>query len=132
LEWECRVADAREAAMARHALRDHLHARGVHGDVVDRVELIASELLTNAIVHTSAPALIELGVDDDHVLVRVTDSGTGRPVVQADDPTRIGGFGLRIVADLAVRWGVDPLPGGQEGKAVWAEIARHAPAIAAT
>ena len=49
----------------------------------------------------------------------VTDSGDGRPTMQPIDPERIGGLGLRIVAELTAAWGVAAFPGG---KTVWATL----------
>src|SRR3954469_19501741 len=40
-----------EVAVARHAVVEHLSRHGVSSMVVDDLELVASELITNAIVH---------------------------------------------------------------------------------
>ena len=82
------------------------------------LELIASELVTNAIVHGAAPVQLTLRYEDGETTVEVAD---GDPDV--DDVTRRadraepGGKGLHLVASLAKRWGTRPSP---TGKTVWA------------
>jgi hypothetical protein len=49
----------------------------------------------------------------------VTDPDPTLPVVRPGRAGRIGGNGMRIVAALATRWGIDLHPGG--GKTVWFE-----------
>jgi anti-sigma regulatory factor (Ser/Thr protein kinase) len=81
--------------------------------------LIASELVTNAVLHGGEPIELRLQYQDDELTVEVADSDPRiedvriRPV---DEP-RPGGRGLRIVASLATRWGARPF---RDGKQVWA------------
>lgn len=100
-------------------------------DEVARVlELLTSELLTNAVVHTGATTPIRVVAEhgEDYVRVAVTDPDTTLPVVRPPSATRPGGNGMRIVAALADRWGVDVHPG--VGKTVWfeARVATSVPA----
>src|SRR5689334_3106055 len=104
----------------RHAMRHALESVDVSDEVVERLELIASELLTNSVVHAAAAPELTLRGRGGTVLLRVVDHGPGWPTVRPADVTTVGGFGLRIVADLSESWGVDHLP---EGKAVWARVA---------
>ncbi|MFD0403820.1 ATP-binding protein [Kitasatospora sp. NPDC127116] len=96
-------------------------------DVVqDGVELVLSELGTNAVVHGCGGDRpdVTLTASLEYVAgvlrVSVTDPGPGRPEHRPVDDEATCGRGLRLVNRLASRFGVDPLPEG--GKAVWAEV----------
>ena len=109
-------------------------------DLVDDVPLSATELATNATLHSgSAYFEVELSADDAAVRVAVVDRGEvpaqaianrGDAAVSGDDldVESMTGRGLFIVSALASAWGVDDLPGGTR---VWAEFAAgtadHAP-----
>lgn len=84
------------------------------------LELLTSELVTNALVHTRPrePITISAEVRDDVLRVAVSDPDPTMPVVRPVSPEQPGGNGMRIVATLATRWGVDVHPGG---KTVWFE-----------
>ena len=90
-------------------------------DVVEKVELLTSEVVTNAIVHaTSAPELaVRLG--GDRVRVAVQDESPAVPMVRLMDPACAFGRGMVIVTELAGAWGVEHVP---RGKRVWFEVAR--------
>ena len=83
------------------------------------LELIASELVTNAIVHGAAPVQLILRYQDGET----TDRGrrrrprTSTNVRRRADRAEPGGRGLHLVASLAKRWGTRPTP---TGKTVWA------------
>jgi anti-sigma regulatory factor (Ser/Thr protein kinase) len=84
------------------------------------VQLVTSELVTNAVRHSSLSAL-RLSRHGDCVILEVDDEGHGEPVI-ADhvSPTAASGRGLVIVDRLVTRWGWRPLPEG--GKRVWCEL----------
>lgn len=86
------------------------------------VELLTSEILTNAVVHTRAHRHIALSAEchDDCVRVEVTDPDPTLPLVKAGNARRIGGHGMRLVDALASAWGIDLHPG--VGKTVWFEM----------
>lgn len=81
--------------------------------------LCVSEVVTNAVVHTRSPRRLRVTQRPGAVRVEVTDGDPRRPVVRPDDPTASSGRGLRIVEQLAARWGTEPTGGG---KAVWFEF----------
>ena len=82
------------------------------------LQLMASELCTNAVRHGSAPVIISVDCHDHEVTVVVTDAGSeGRPARQsagADDAT---GRGLQIVEELADEWGTSQ--GAHNETVVW-------------
>jgi anti-sigma regulatory factor (Ser/Thr protein kinase) len=93
--------------------------------VLERAQLLASELITNSVRYSGAP-------DDEELVFRVEVSA--RSVrLEAEDPGRNGaiaprradggdgGFGLNIVQMLSERWGLERVAAG--GTRVWAQIA---------
>jgi anti-sigma regulatory factor (Ser/Thr protein kinase) len=89
-------------------------------DLVDRVLLCTSELVTNAIEHGEAPAGLRVSVDDDRVRIEVADSTETEPLVRQPDLTSVRGRGMLIVSRCSDAWGIDVRPGG---KTVWCEVA---------
>jgi anti-sigma regulatory factor (Ser/Thr protein kinase) len=84
------------------------------------VQLVTSELVTNAVRHSSLSSM-RLSRDGDCVLLEVDDEGSGVPeVAEHLSPTALSGRGLVIVERLVTRWGWRQLPGG--GKRVWCEL----------
>lgn len=84
----------------------------------DVLELIASELVTNAIVHGAAPVQLILRYQDGETTIEVAEGGPDIDnVTLRADRAEPGGKGLNLVASLAKRCGTQPLPAG---KSVWA------------
>jgi anti-sigma regulatory factor (Ser/Thr protein kinase) len=113
------VAEGRRWAV-RQAARAHADAEGAR-----TLELLTSEVLTNAVVHTRAHRHIALTAEchDDCVRVAVTDEDSTLPLVRSSSTGRAGGNGMRIVDALASRWGIELHPG--RGKTVWFEARTH-------
>lgn len=113
------VAEGRRWAV-RQATRAHADAEAAR-----TLELLTSEVLTNAVVHTRAHRRIALHAEcrDDCVRVAVTDPDSTLPLVKPGSAARAGGNGMRIVDALASRWGIELHPG--RGKTVWFETALH-------
>ena len=79
--------------------------------------LLASELVTNAVVHTrSADVGLRARCDGDTLRVAVEDDAEPTPGC-CDGATP--GAGLALVESLAARWGWEPLA---TGKRVWFEV----------
>ena len=85
--------------------------------LVEDVELVVSELVTNAMRHGRGEVTMHLEVAPDRVVVGVQDQGAGRPCAREPDHAEMNGRGLALVAILATEWGVRAGPGG--GKVVW-------------
>ncbi|MFE3828411.1 ATP-binding protein [Streptomyces sp. NPDC059092] len=91
---------------------------------VDDLQLVVSELVTNAVRYGTEPGdsvLVVLAVTDTCVRVEVRDPVRRRPRFRVASQERDRGRGLLIVEALAECWGVADRP---FGKAVWAEVAR--------
>lgn len=104
---------------ARHELLSVLeHESEVQADP-DRVGLVVTELLTNALLHGQEPVEVHAAVVDDHLRIEVHDASKAVPEERHTEPTAVTGRGLMLVAGLVERWGVDQ---SGDGKCVWAEF----------
>ncbi|MER6978980.1 ATP-binding protein [Streptomyces carpinensis] len=116
-------ADLRAVPEARRALRELLRHWG-RPDTSDVAELLTSELVTNALVHTDDDAILTATVSPRGLRVEVRDfvarrPRPRRPVADADTHGR----GLLLVQSLADAWGVCP---HEVGKSVWFELGAQA------
>ena len=115
-------ADLRAVPEARQALRELLRHWGRPGtaEVAEVAELLTSELVTNALVHTDDDAILTATVSSHGLRVEVRDFVACRPqprVPSADGDTN--GRGLVLVQSLADAWGVCS---HGVGKSVWFEL----------
>lgn len=110
--------------VARRFVRDLLD--GADEDTVDTLLLLASELVTNAILHAHTPVELGLCVDGGRALVCVADRmPDSEPLIPRDHSRdRPGGRGLALVADLSDDWGTTTFTGG---KTVWFTMPLTAP-----
>lgn len=98
-------ADLRAVPEARRALRELLRQWGRPGRS-EIAELLTSELVTNAIVHTDHDAVLTAVLEPDGLRVEVRDFVARRPerhTPDTDDDTH--GRGLVLVESLADAWG---------------------------
>lgn len=112
-------ADLRAVPEARRALRDLLRQWGRPGRS-EIAELLTSELVTNALVHTDHDAVLTATVSPRGLHVEVRDFVGRRPTPRkqnAEDATH--GRGLLLVQSLADAWGVRA---HGVGKAVWFDL----------
>jgi anti-sigma regulatory factor (Ser/Thr protein kinase) len=94
------------ARLARAATRDNFGGL-LRRDTMADLELVVSELVTNAVDHGRGSIELVVHHDGDELRGSVTDEGHGfayRPHVVADDEHR--GRGLSIVDTLVTRWGI--------------------------
>lgn len=82
------------------------------------MELVLSELITNAIRHGSAPVAVRL-LYDRTLTCEVADAGSTSPHLRDAALMDEGGRGLFLVARVAERWGTRYTP---QGKVIWAEL----------
>ncbi|WP_210586072.1 SpoIIE family protein phosphatase [Streptomyces sp. GESEQ-35] len=104
------VADARKAA-ARQLTEWGLE------ELAFTTELVVSELVTNAIRHSSGPVRLRL-IRERALVCEVLDGGATAPHLRHPRTTDEGGRGLLLVSQFTQRWGTRFVP---EGKIIWAE-----------
>lgn len=116
--------DTRAAAAARRFVRGVLAGRA-SSDLVETASLIASELVTNAVLHagTSITVTVERS-DAGTVRLEVADHSPGPPAPRHYSEDSATGRGLIMVDALAERWGVDP-DEPEPGKTIWVEIGEY-------
>ncbi len=112
-------ADGAAAADARRLLTDALRRMGHGSRFVDDARLIITELAANAVVHARSPFTVSIRSENSTVRIFVRDGSEVAPALREASLTAPSGRGLRLVATLASRWGVDP---ASDGKVVWAEL----------
>ena len=83
-------------------------------------ELLATELVTNAIRHVGSPISLSVETHDDRIRVGVTDESADVPLLLTVDANTDHGRGIFIVNALADSWGYEHDDHG--GKTVWFEI----------
>ncbi|MFG3287957.1 ATP-binding protein [Streptomyces sp. NPDC048179] len=128
--------DPRAARVARMTVRAALSGHGRH-EVLDTVELLTSELVTNAYRHTTGPASLRLtALADGRLRVGVWDSHPRIPApfgeppwdsIRLAPPDAEQGRGLHLVQEYADSWGGWPIGDGGPldrgaGKLLWFEV----------
>ncbi|MEU9593725.1 SpoIIE family protein phosphatase [Streptomyces sp. NPDC048193] len=110
--------EPRSAASARRFVRAALG--DVAPDLADTAQLLADELVTNAVLHAGTEIEVGVRVQDGQVRVEVRDGRPGRGPVPRHSPPYAGtGQGLALVEQLASRHGADT---GHGHKTVWFEL----------
>ncbi|WP_460105356.1 SpoIIE family protein phosphatase [Streptomyces sp. YKOK-J1] len=113
--------DPEALRQARHLIRAAVRGWGAR-DRADEIELVADELITNALMHTEGAAIVTLRVlegSDRRLRVEVEDSSSALPRRRDAGENGVSGRGLLLVDRLADVWGVEARGGG---KAVWSEF----------
>ncbi|MFJ6834666.1 SpoIIE family protein phosphatase [Streptomyces sp. NPDC091209] len=110
------AAPGRARRLARRAL-----ARWGMEDMTDSVELLVSEVVTNAVRYASRPVTLRL-LRTDVLRCEVGDDVPQLPRLRQARATDEGGRGLFLVNRLARRWGATRL---STGKVVWFELNRN-------
>lgn len=111
-----------EVPPARREIVDKVRAWGVPLDeeTADVIRVVASELITNAVVHGAGPITVTLFNRPGHLVIDVLDGDPSVPRAgraQADDEN---GRGLALIRLLSARCAWEP---AGAGKRVWAEMA---------
>ncbi|MER6060088.1 SpoIIE family protein phosphatase [Streptomyces sp. NPDC001792] len=120
--------DQTTVANARHMATRQLTEWGLEG-LQDPTELIVSELITNAVRHSTSPIGLRL-IHHQALTCEVSDPDANPPQLRHARGTDENGRGLFLITQLSRRWGARP---ESEGKVVWAEqdldsAPPHAPA----
>ncbi|WP_030752722.1 SpoIIE family protein phosphatase [Streptomyces griseus] len=115
-------SDPEALSAARHMIRAAVRAWGA-GDRADEIELVADELMTNALMHTDGGAIVTLRVlpgAERRLRVEVEDRSSALPRRREAGEAGVSGRGLLLVDQLSDDWGVESRGGG---KCVWCEFA---------
>lgn len=105
---------------ARRFVRQALTSWGEDA-VLDDAMLVVSELITNAVLHAQGEVTVRVTLSrEGSVQVDVVDGSARLPRARGYGGESTTGRGLRMVADIAQAWGVEP---GPAGKRVWARLA---------
>lgn len=121
LQQHVAPGDPEALTEARHMIRAAVRAWGAR-ERSDEVELVADELITNALMHTEGSAIVTLRVltgSDRRVRVEVEDSSSALPRRREAGESGVSGRGLLLVDLLTDVWGVEARGGG---KCVWCEF----------
>ncbi|MFC8708424.1 ATP-binding protein [Streptomyces sp. NPDC057197] len=118
--------DPRAVTISRRTLRLILAMHGLIR-LVDVAELLAAELITNAVLHTKGPAALRVRWSGTVLRIGAWDADPEPPGVPerlADLTDEETGRGLGLVLACADVWGWHPLSRfGDRGKYVWCELA---------
>ncbi len=111
-------------AVGRHWVVTCASGHGLNGVLGQVIELLSSELLTNAVLHGAegGPVALAVRVSTAAVRVSVSDRAQQTPVVVHSEPSDLHGRGMAIVEAMSQRWGVENHVEG--GKTVWFELDR--------
>ncbi|MCE3032091.1 MULTISPECIES: SpoIIE family protein phosphatase [Streptomyces] len=123
-DWDV-PADPSAVAGLRRAVTERLEEWGL-GEQAFGMELVLSELVTNAIRYGSEPIRLRL-IRDRALICEVADGSNTSPHLRYAATTDEGGRGLFLVQQMTERWGTRYSP---QGKVIWAEMAlRGAPPV---
>jgi transcriptional regulator with XRE-family HTH domain/anti-sigma regulatory factor (Ser/Thr protein kinase) len=102
-------------SLARAALM--ATAVGIPPDTLESGALLVSEMVSNSVLHTESEWIeCEIILSMANLRIQVTDQSRDsiRPTSDPDS-----GWGMRLIAELASRWGVERLAAG---KTIWVEL----------
>jgi PAS domain S-box-containing protein len=125
--WDV-ASDPGDVARARSLACSQLAGWGVDEAASFVVELVVSELVTNAIRYGGAPVCLRL-IRERGLIVEVSDGGHTSPHLRRAAMEDEGGRGLFLVAQLTERWGTRYTP---TGKIIWTEVSLAPPQLPGT
>ncbi len=86
----------------------------------DDIQLVVSELVTNAVRAGSPAVTVGVSVRDGRLVIQVGDRAGGWPQPRVAGEHDVTGRGLALVSAVCASWGVRL---AEQGKIVWAEVA---------
>ncbi|MGW7255717.1 ATP-binding protein [Streptomyces sp. NPDC054834] len=122
---------ARSVSITRRHVHESLLSWQVSPSVMDRLILVVSELVTNAVQHSALPQqAARSGVQSyfelviyllmDRIRVEVLDTNRSLPVRLAGHEYAEAGRGMEIIQYCSRDWGAERLCAG--GKMVWCDV----------
>jgi anti-sigma regulatory factor (Ser/Thr protein kinase) len=112
--------DPRAVRIGRRTLRDILTAHQLPA-LLEPAELLASELLTNAIRHTTGPAALKIRQSGSSFRLGAWDTDPTPPTTSPTPVCDEHGRGLHLVDVCAEDWGWFKV-NGEGGKYVWCQL----------
>ncbi|MET8160261.1 SpoIIE family protein phosphatase [Sphaerisporangium sp. NPDC005289] len=116
--------DLQGVGAARRFVRRHLREWGLD-ELSDDLEVMASEMVTNALIHADSDVEVRLREYPDRVHLEVRDTdphpAVPSPITASEETNAVAehGRGLIIVGRLATTWGNSP---SGRGKTVWLDL----------
>jgi GAF domain-containing protein/anti-sigma regulatory factor (Ser/Thr protein kinase) len=108
---------------ARRLVREVLHGAALSAESLGDLEVVVTELVSNALMYAGSPVLLRLeptgSPTGSTVRIEVEDRSPVAPLRPLAGTDSMTGRGLALVSAMSDRWGVHPVAGG---KVVWAEI----------
>ncbi|MEU4836533.1 ATP-binding protein [Streptosporangium sp. NPDC023615] len=122
-------SDERTPGLARRWAVDLLSALAVPSELLDTVELLVSEVVTNSFLYSDSGGdpdgliTVGVGVGRGVIHVEVIDAGSlvNVPAMRPAKDEDLGGRGLALVHQLSKGWGTDYAP--EIGRALWFHLA---------
>ena len=107
--------DRQNVSRARKFAVEHTACIGTD-ETTDVVELLVSELVTNAILHAGTDVTLRVSYDDGLLRVEVRDASTAKARRRHYGTQATTGRGLALIHALATDWGAEL---DAQGKTVW-------------
>jgi two-component sensor histidine kinase len=85
-------------------------------------QLLASELVTNAVLYGFGARELRLQSTGTELTIMVADDAPGRPRARRPSDHSEFGRGMQVIEAYASRWGVEP---DGDGKIVWCQLPLH-------
>jgi anti-sigma regulatory factor (Ser/Thr protein kinase) len=98
--------DPTSPRVARNFVRAVLAESNVDRSTIEDAALLATELVTNSVIHASTDITLDVAVDAGAVHIAVTDSDMGKPVLQDQNNDATTGRGLFVLDRVASEWDV--------------------------
>jgi hypothetical protein len=111
-------AEPTSVAQGRQFVRDVLSEWGLV-PFREAVVLVASELITNTLLHTDSPPVVTLRMTRSGLRLEIDDESGMHPRKRSYAADATTGRGMLLVESTASRWGTETRP---DGKTVWCEF----------
>jgi anti-sigma regulatory factor (Ser/Thr protein kinase) len=108
---------------ARNFVERTLKGWDTDADAIATARLLASELVTNAVLYGYGARELRLRLNDADLTIMVSDDAPGRPYARTPSGESEVGRGMQLIEACASRWGVEP---DGAGKIVWCELSLSA------
>ena len=117
----CFARDLTSGDGVRRFVEEELRRQGnVSDEALFRAQLLATELVTNAVRHACSPVELTVALGEHRVRIQARDNSTATPAPPGPD-SETRHRGLLLVEDLSESWGVEVED--RTGKVVWCEVA---------